>query len=335
MSESALLISDKAARLHSRAIVWDNVWPLEPWCSNDFERLAQFRDAGVTVISLTLAGDDHNISETIQRIAAARHQVLADPAKLLLVRGISDVVRAKESGRLAVTFHFEGTRCFERNLEMIEVYYRLGVRHALLAFNLANSAGGGCAEAEDYGLTRFGQRFIAECERVGMLVDLSHTGYRTSMEAMERSSRPMLFTHSNVAALHPHFRNLADAQIYACAATGGLIGVSSSTQYLGTTDASTDSLMRHIDYLVQKIGPRHVALGLDLVFDAAKVDAYMRARPEQWPITLEEKWPGCQYAVPSQIRELTQCMLNRGYDEDAVLGILGGNYVRVYGDVWR
>jgi membrane dipeptidase len=328
-------ISAEAASLHRRAIVWDNVWPLEPDCGNDLEKLALFAAAGVTVLSLTIAGDNHNISEAVQRVAAVRRDVLGDPEHLVLVEHVADVFRAKESGRLGVTFHFEGTRCFERNLDLVETYYRLGVKHALLAFNTSNSVGGGCAESADSGLTRLGARLVAEFERVGMLVDLSHTGYRTTMDVMERASRPVIFSHSNAAGLHQHFRNLADEQVRACAATGGLIGVSASSQYLGEPRASTSAIMRHVDYYVQMVGARHVALGLDLVFDAAMVDAYMRARPEEWPMTLDPNWKGSHYGIPEQIPELTQAMLMRGYGEDAILDILGRNYLRIFGDLWR
>ena len=327
--------SPYAARVHQEAIVWDNVWPLEPDCGNGLDILPQFSRAGVTVLSLTVAGDNQGIGEATQRVAAVRRQVLANPAQLILVESIDDVHRAKASGRLAITFHFEGTRCFERNLDLVEPFFRLGVKHTLLAFNVANSAGGGCAEKADGGLTRFGQRLIAECERVGMVIDLSHTGYRTTMEAMERATRPMLFTHSNSASIHPHFRNLSDEQVRACAATGGLVGISGSSQYLGAPRATTEAMMRHIDHYVQTVGPRHVGLGLDLVFDASAVDAYMRARPDEWPMTVDANWSGSHYAQPSQIPELTQSMLDRGYDRSAVLDILGGNYVRIYGEAWK
>jgi membrane dipeptidase len=333
VTESAGQTSSQAAQLHADAIVWDNVWPLEPWCGNDYDALAQFVASGVTVISLTLAGDNHNVSETVQRIGAARRKILANPQQYVLVERIDDVLDAKRRGHLALTFHLEGTRCFERNLDLVELYFRLGIRHALLAFNAGNSVGSGCAERTDGGLTAFGRRLVTEMERVGMLVDLSHTGYRTGLDAIEMSSKPVLFTHSNSAVLHPHFRNVSDEQVRACAATGGVIGVSGSSQYLGDTCASTESILRHIDHYVQTVGPRHVVLGLDLVFGAAAVDDYMRARPEEWPMAQDPAWTGCQYARPSQIPELTEGMLNRGYGSDAVLDILGRNYVRIYGSV--
>lgn len=96
---------------------------------------------------------------------------------------------------------------------MVEVFYALGIRHTLLAFNNANSAGGGCMEAEDGGLTAFGRKLVAEMERVGMLVDLSHTGHRTAMQVMEAATRPCLYTHSNSGAVFSHPRNVSDEEI--------------------------------------------------------------------------------------------------------------------------
>jgi membrane dipeptidase len=329
------LTGTEAERIHAAALVWDNVWPLEPWCGNSFEALPQFASGGVTVVSLTVAGDEHNVGETVERIAEVRRKIRREPRRYVLVECIEDILAAKRSNRLALTFHFEGTRCFERNLDLVEVFYRLGVRHALLAFNSSNSAGGGCAEPHDGGLTRFGQRLVAEMEKVGMLVDLSHTGERTSLDVLERASKPVLITHSNSAVLQPHFRNVSDKLVRACAATGGVIGVSGSSQYLGDPEARTEAIARHIDHYVQLVGPQHVGLGLDSVFDAAPVDEFMRARPDDWPMTQDPNWPGCRYAQPQQIPQLTQAMLSRGYGERAVLDILGGNYVRVYGSAWQ
>ena len=212
-------ILQHAEQLHCDAVVWDMVWPLEPWCGNDWDKLSRFRAAGIDVLSVTLAGDNHNIGQAVQRIAAARRRICSEPDDLRLVESVEDVHAAKCSGRLAVALHLEGTRCFERNLDMVEAFYQLGIRHTLLAFNQANSAGGGCAEKADGGLTRFGVELVREMNRVGMLLDLSHTGRRTSLEALEGTGRPAVFTHSNAAALAPHFRNLDDEQAGACAAT--------------------------------------------------------------------------------------------------------------------
>lgn len=329
------VISANAERIYHGALVWDMVWPLEPWCGNGWDQLNQFRADGYNVVSVTLAGDNHSISEAVQRVAAARKEVLSRPDKWLLVESVADIKQAQNDGKLAVAFHFEGTRCFERNLDMIESFYRLGIRHTLLAFNQANSAGGGCAEKCDGGLSHLGRRLITEMERVGMLLDLSHTGRRTSMEALEIASLPAIFSHSNSDVLAPHFRNLTDEQALACAATGGLVGVSSSNEYLGVATASAEAIFRHIDYFAELLGSEHVGLGFDVVFDAKALSNWIRTRPDEWPGKDDPAWPGFNYGLPEQLPQVTAMMLDHGYEEQAVLNILGQNYFRICSDVWK
>jgi membrane dipeptidase len=329
-------MSRTAAReFYDRALVWDMVWPLADFVGNDWGKLERFKAAGYGVISITLAGDNHNITQALELVAAARKHVLSRPGELHLVLSIDDVRAAHREGQLAVAFHFEGTRCFERNLDMIEAFYALGVRHTLLAFNQANSCGGGCAEANDGGLSRFGRSLIAEMNRVGMLLDLSHVGRRTSLEAMDASTQPAVFTHSNCAALVPHFRNLTDEQIRRCAQSGGLVGISGASAYLGDTSASTAAIFRHLDYVVQMTGPKHAGLGLDIVFDAQALDGWMRKRPDEWPGVLDPDWPGVRYARPEQVAELTALMFDHGYPQAAIAAILGGNYERICAAVWK
>lgn len=323
-----------AAALVRSALVWDNVWPLEPWCGNGYEQLATFAAAGWNVLSLTIAGDNHNISQAFTRVSEARRFLLANQDRYALVNRHHDIEAARSQGKMAVTLHFEGTRCFERNIEVIESFYALGVRHTLLAFNNSNSAAGGCMEANDGGLTAWGRRIIAEMERVGMLVDLSHTGRRSSLDALAIATRPMLFTHSNVDSLATHPRNLTSEQIRACAATGGLIGLSSSSGYLGDEAASTESMFRHVDSIVSLVGIDHVAMGFDIVFDCAALNDWVRGRPDEWPMARDPTWPGFKYAQPSQLEELVLRMLRAGYGQDAIAQFLGGNYLRVTRRSW-
>lgn len=325
---------DEAQALVRDALVWDNIWPLEPSVGNDLHRLPDFRAAGYDVISLTIAGDNHTSGEAFNRVATARRRIKASKGARL-VESIAEIHAARRAGELAVLLHFEGTRCFERNLDLIEAFYRLGVRHNLLAFNQANSVGGGCAEETDGGLTRYGRRVVAEMERVGMLLDLSHVGMRTSLDALAMATRPVVFSHSNCSAIHPHFRNLTDEQVRACAATGGLIGLSGSSIYLGDDGVKSSTLFRHLDHVVQLVGAEHACLGLDVVFETEPLNQFMRARPEEWPDAARPDWPGVHYAHPEQLVELAAMMLDAGYGETAVRGILGENLSRVCGAVWH
>ncbi len=326
-------LSERAERLYADAIVWDMVWPWEPWCGNDFDKLPRFRDAGFTALSATIAGDNHNISEAVQRVARARSAVQAMEG-MRLCESVADVKAAKAAGALGVLLHFEGTRCFERNLDMIEAFYALGIRQTLLAFNNANSAGGGAMDEADAGLTGFGRRVVREMARVGMLLDLSHTGRRTALDAIELMEGPCVYTHSNPAALYAHPRNISDEEIKACAETGGLIGIPSSSMYHGDPRSTPETLFRHLDYIVQMVGDGCAGLGLDYVFDAAPLNDYMRARTDEWPDAKEPDWPGVVTATPAHPLALTELMLRAGYPDQAVKNVLGENYVRVCGAVW-
>lgn len=254
---------------------------------------------------------------------------------MILVRAVDDIPAARRAGKLAVVLQFEGTRCFERDLNLIELFYDLGVRQTILAFNNANCTGGGCVEAVDGGLTSYGRRFIREAERVGMLIDLSHVGHKTALDALEIAAKPMVFSHSNANAVHRCFRNIDDEHARACADTRGLVGISGSSEYLGDQQCRTETLFRHLDHFVQLVGAEHVCIGLDSVFDAESLSRWAKARPDEWPMTQDPAWPGFNYAVPEQLVELVGLMLSHGYPEGGVRAILGQNYLRVCENVWR
>jgi len=331
--------SERAAALVRSALVWDNVFPInlpgEIELGNSWDALESFHPAGVDVVSITLAGDNHNISQAFALCAWAHQELRARTDRLLLVKDLVDIERARSSGRLGVILHFEGTRCFERNPAVIELFYDLGIRQTLIAFNQQNSAGGGCADPEDSGLTPYGRRLIREMQRVGMLVDLSHTGRRTSLDAIAVATRPVVFSHSNVRALCPSFRNLADDQIRACARTGGVVGVSGSSEYLGDLACSSETVFRHIDYLATCVGIDHVALGLDVVFAPETLSSWARGRPDEWPMVKNPQWPGFRYARPEQITPLVELMLQAGYSEPDTRKVLGENWLRVCAATWR
>jgi membrane dipeptidase len=339
MSAEAWPVSERAAALHRSALVWDNVFPVnlpgEVELGNSWDALQRFHDAGVDVVSITLAGDNHNIGQAFSLCSWARRQLREREERMVLVRRVSDIELARGTNRLGIILHFEGTRCFERDPSVIELFYDLGIRQTLIAFNKQNSAGGGCADTEDGGLTAYGRRLVAEMHRVGMLLDLSHTGYRTSLDAMAVAPKPVLFSHSNAYALCPSFRNLKDDQIRACAESGGVVGVSGSSEYLGDLECSNDTLFRHINYMVELAGIDHVGLGLDMMFDPKPLSEWVRGRPDEWPMAQDPHWPGFRYAFPEQLPGLTELMLRHGYTEVQIRKVLGENLLRVCRAVWR
>jgi membrane dipeptidase len=335
MDDQNSSIDETAAKLHQEALVWDMVLPLQASAGNDISILDQVHAAGFDFVSLTIAGDDCGVGEAIRLLASARREIAEARGKYLLVTSVADIINAKSSGRLAVGLHLEGTRCLERDVAMIEIYYALGIRHNLIAFNLANSAGGGCADDVDGGLTRFGRRVVEEMNRVGMVVDLSHVGYRTTMDILDRSQAPCIISHSNPQGVWPHYRNVRDDQIQRCAAAGGVVGISGSSAYLGVETSSVEAVFRHIDYVVRLVGTDHVGLGLDFVRDPNALARYVVANPDMWPSFQGRTFTGLTFLPPENAPQLTELMLKRGYQTADIRKILGENFLRVMKQVWK
>jgi membrane dipeptidase len=218
---------------------------------------------------------------------------------------------------------------------LIGMFYALGVKHTLLAYNSKNYVGDGCGERTDAGLSRFGIEVVREMNRVGMLICGTHSGYRTTMEAMEISTAPVIFSHSNAYALHPHYRNLRDDQIKACARLGGVIGVNGLGEFLNDHEASSASMFAHIDYMANLVGPEHVGIGLDYTEDVPAFWRWVDTNPDMWPPNPGQERTGSKFAQPEQLTELVAMMLQAGYSDAVVQGILGLNFKRVCEQVWK
>ena len=322
---------EDASALHDDALVWDMTLPFQPRYA-DFALLDRYRASGVDFVSLTVNDFANPLAGTLLHLASVRQGIRDRSETLALAETVDDIEAAKAEGKLAVGFHFQETNPLEGSLGMIELYYQLGVRHMLLAYNQKNRVGDGCAEATDAALSRFGVSVVKEMNRVGMMVDGSHSGHRTTLHAMEVSSAPFVFSHANAYALHPHYRNVRDDQIKACAETNGVIGINGCGCFLGDTEASTEAIFRHVDYMVNLVGPKHVGIALDYTLPDPDW-TWDKVDPDAWPPS--EANIDAQDAGPEQFPELTRRMLDHGYREEDVRDILGRNFLRVAQEVWR
>jgi membrane dipeptidase len=294
-----------------------------------------WRDAGVDYLSIDVGFDLLPWEKTVATLAAFRHWILARPSEYALVSSADEILAAKSAGRLAVTFDIEGMNALDGRIEMVEFYHHLGVRQILFAYNRNNLAGGGCHD-EDTSLTAFGRQVIDEMNRLGMFVDVTHTGYRTTMEVMEYTDRPVIFSHSNPKALCGHGRNITDEQIKACARTGGIIGVVGLNRFLGENRTDSERLADHVEYLIDLAGPRHVGIGLDYAFpvEIEGIDTVIADNPQFWP---KNEYPAgaTTYAAPAQMRELVEVLMRRGQPERTVRDVMGGNFMRLAREIWR
>ena len=295
-------------------------------------QLARLREAGVTVVSLNVGFDVEPIELHFRMLARFREWVRERPAEYLLVERIADVYAAKATGRLGIFFDIEGAKAIDDQLSLISLYYDLGVRWMLIAYNRSNLAGGGCLDPVDTGLTEFGARAIDEMARVGMVTCCSHTGERTSLEVIEHAKNPVIFSHSNPRALWDHPRNIRDHVIRACAAKGGVVCINGVGAFLGRNDTRSETLARHIDYVAKTAGIEHVALGLDYVFDNDEVIAYLKAHPEVFGEDAGS--PDMPFVAPEQIPEIALCLEAMGYADSDIQRVLGLNLLRI-ASIWK
>jgi membrane dipeptidase len=324
------MISQQAQQIHNRSLVWDThaCFPLNP--NSDLTELKRYSDSGVNFVSLNIGMDMDSFEIIMQVLARFRSYITSHSESYILALTVKDILEAKEAGKLAIAFDLEGSEPLLGNLNMISFYYDLGVRQMLLAYNKDNRASGGCMEGH-IGLTDFGQAVIREMNRVGMVVDVSHMGYRGTMEAFEVSTAPVIFSHSNPNGLREHARNISDEQIKACAKTGGVIGINGIGDFLGGT--SSELIVANIEYVMNLVGPEHVGIGLDYVVDKQELIDYIEGHPDVFP---PEKFKDyLAFVEPEQIPEFTKILYQKGYSEQIINGILGGNFLKIAEKVWK
>jgi membrane dipeptidase len=317
-------------------LVWDAHSGFEAWPHTDLAQLAQWRDAGVDFVSVNVGYDLQTMSDTVNALAAFRRFLKAADA-FALVGTMDELQLARARGQTGVAFDLEGVNVMNSSLDLLRLYHELGVRQVALAYNRNSDAGGGCHD-DDQGLTAFGRDAIALMNELGMVVDCSHCGYRTTFEAIEYSTAPVIFSHSNARALCDHERNILDEQALACAARGGVVGVNGINLFLGDDSTSTAKLADHAEYWMHLLGPAHVGVGLDYFFeDSGAGDHFsdvLAANADYWP---KEQYPGGAITCsrPSQIRKLGAELLNRGFSASEVNGVMGQNFARIAATVWH
>ena len=328
-------MQDHLQQLYQDALVWDAHAGVFPSPEVDLNLLDEWPQAGASYLSVNVGFDVMDWQDTLATLAAYRHWVLDHAERFVLVGASPDIKRARGEGKFALSFDIEGMNALNGNINMVGVYHALGVRQMLFAYNLNNAAAGGCHDA-DSGLTDFGRQVVHEMNRVGMLVDCSHAGHRTTLDIMHESSKPVVFSHSNPSALWQHQRNISDEQIHACAATGGVIGLNGMGIFLGDNDIGIDTMLRHVRYVRDLVGSEHIGIGFDY---SPKVDVdigvILRSRPDYWPAGQQYDTLGILHAGPAQLPELIDALADSGFDDVAIRGFLGENFHRVARTAWR
>lgn len=337
-------IDPAAVILHDRTTVVDGL-NTSPVTREQYER---FRAGGVSAVNLTAAHVDQDLSDTVADLARVVAAVTALGDCYLLVTGLSDIHTAKASGRVGITLGLQNARPVHDRIEHVWALHALGVRVMQLTYNERNFIGDGCTEAADAGLSKFGVQVIRAMNQVGMLVDLSHCGVRTTREAIDASERSVAVTHANPWGVVQNPRNKPDDVLRALAARGGVLGVcpwSPMNAVPGGGRPTLDHLVTAIDYAVDLMGIDHVGIGTDHSANSATKEEWERmfGRPGMYPEVTGSlgAWFGFETRFVDGMHStellprLTEALLRKGYAEAHVQQILGGNLIRLFSQVWR
>jgi microsomal dipeptidase-like Zn-dependent dipeptidase len=244
------------------------------WSEKIFRQMGQ---GGVAAVHATICYHE-NFRETVANIAAWNRRFERYPDLIFPGRSAADVLRAQAEGRTAIFFGFQNCSPIEDDIGLVEICHQLGARFMQLSYNNQSLLASGCYEAEDGGITRMGREVIAEMNRVGLVVDMSHSGERSTLEAIELSQRPIAITHANPAFWHSAKRNKSDRVLQALAASGGMLGFSLYPHHLkGATLCTLDEFCRMVAETASRFGLSLLGIGSDLCQDQPdSVVAWMR-----------------------------------------------------------
>jgi membrane dipeptidase len=339
-----LATSDLPAAMEARAIHAENVVIDGLFVPTIDQRLlGRLRQGGVTTVHHTvaifesfrgLADRIMNLEQKLSRLDGAARVVLT----------AAEVRAARAESSIGIILGIQSPAPIEDDERLIPLIRRLGVRVVQLTYNERNLVADGCGETSDAGLSAFGHRVVRVLNQQRMVIDLSHAGERSTYEAINASDKPVIVSHSNARALCDHPRNLTDDVIRAVAARGGVIGVNAFPGFvLNDPDPkpTVEHLVDHVGHIANLVGSEHVGTGFDIDepdtphADYLTPDGELGVGRHPFPPSFLPPWPW-SYAVPSvaDFPRFTEALMRRGFSRGEIAGILGGNFMRVFEQVW-
>ena len=303
--------------------------------------LQRFRDSGITVFHPASGTGGPNVYEqTFWFLSGFNGFTAAHTDAFMRIDSADDFARAKATGKIGLILGVQNSEHFRTAADVVQ-FHALGQRVSQLTYNTRNMLGNGSTERRDEGLSDYGVAIVAKMNEVGMAVDVSHCGDRTSLDAFEVSKKPVLITHSNVRALNPgHPRCKPDEVIRACGRAGSVMGITGVRMFVKNAEPTTiEDVLNHFDYVAKMIGVEHVGIGSDI-----DLDGYDDMPPEQLK-ALRASYKasyGFRDKVdiegidhPKRMFDLTEGLIRRKYSDADITGILGGNFVRVLSQIWQ
>lgn len=320
------------AQFHREAVLVDGL-QINNWSREILDELVV---GGVNAVNATITVWE-GIEESLRAVGEWNQFARSNSDIMVLARSSEDIRAAKSNGRIAIVLGSQNTSLYGDDYRLVEVFAQLGVKIVQLTYNNQNSVGGSCYEPHDSGLTRFGTNVVAEMNRSGVLIDLSHVGNRTSIDAAEASTAPVAITHSNPTWFVDSPRNKPDEVITAVTSRGGVIGACLYPNVIGGAHARLEDFCRMVHRLAEQVGVTQVGLGSDCTRDWGD-DFVEWLRSGRWRPPAEETatWPTWPhwFGGPEDFPQLTEGLLAVGFSESETAGILGENWLRLFDAVF-
>jgi membrane dipeptidase len=298
-----------------------------------------FRSSGITAFHNSIGvGGAGAYDDALQFIAAWSGFVGRNSDVFSLIGRAEDIDHAKAKKKIAVIMGLQNADEF-REPKDVEAFYELGLRCAQLTYNTQNLIGSGSTERVDGGISDYGIQIIKAMNEVGMLVDVSHSGDRTTLDAIELSPQPIAFTHSNCRALNNHPRLKTDEAIRKLAAKGGVMGITGVRNFVKDKEPTTvEDIVDHIDHVVKLVGIEHVGIGTDsdlMGYDHMPADQYKQLKSGyKASYAFRDKIDTDGFNHPRKMYDLTAVLIRRGYGDANIQAVLGGNFRRLLGSTW-
>ena len=331
-----------AQQLHEDAIVIDDTCPL---LTEDDTHLGLYQAGGCTAVAPTIRANMGTSADAILQFAYWLRRE-RDRDDMVIARRTSDIQDAKKQKKIAVILHFQGTEVLDRSVDILDAYHEMGLRVVQLTYNKRCHVGDGIEEPADAGLSRYGKLVVRRLNNLGIVVDCSHTGVRTAMDAIEHSSAPVILSHANARAIRDIPRNVPDSLYKAIAASGGVIGIVGFPNFVSKTPhPPLNDFINHIEHVAALVGIDHVGLGIDYYLGQHPFSGDMQAKKAfdarvAAGVWSAESYPAPPYYYPQGIEtpdklvNLTEGLMERGFSEVDIRKILGLNWMGVYRRIW-
>ncbi len=311
--------------------------------------VANAKAAGITAVNITLGVGGSGPAaflNAVRGLAFAERELAAHPDVFTKITTAGDIARAKTDGKFGFIFGFQDGTMLEDDVTRVDTFHALGVRILQLTYNVRNLIGDGCLEPGNGGLSAFGRKVVSRMNGIGMLVDLSHVGERTTNDAIAASTKPVAFTHSGCQAVNGVPRNKTDAQLRALAGKGGVMGIYLMPFLRGVGQPSREDFVAHIEHAIDVCGEEHVAIGsdlsitpLDLTLDFRRTHAdavrERRAQGISAPGESEDIYNYVpEFNSPRRLEQIADLLAQRGHSSTRIERVIGGNWLRLFRDVW-